>query len=257
MTGSSKLLAALTGKKKKKGKVPDPGFPEITGQHYLTTLVDIVTGLDADWYLEIGSRSGTSLAKIPCNFVAIDPEFQIANPVFQSARQMHFFQMTSDDFFADGFLGRAGITPDVAFIDGMHHFEYALRDFLNCEAAMGRDGVIILHDVCPSTAVMASRDMAELHALRPWTGDVWKVVLALLDHRPDLSVHILDAAKTGLCVVHGLDPANTILRDNLDAILAQYMDHDLGRMGPDTLYGRLPLEPAAGILDRIGAARKG
>jgi len=249
----SKLLGALTGRK---GKVimPDPGFPAITGQHYLDTLVDIVTTLKAEWYLEIGSRSGTSLARMPCNYLAIDPKFQIANPIFQDARMMHFFQMTSDDFFADGFLARAGINPDVAFIDGMHHFEFALRDFLNCEAAMGPDGVIVLHDACPSTNMMATRDLTELNAGRAWTGDVWKVVVALLDHRPDLKIHLLDAAKTGLCVVHGLDPSNTTLRDNLDAIIAQYVAQDLRKTGPETLYGRLPLEPADGATRHLAAA---
>lgn len=254
MTGLSTLFAALKTRKKKKGIIPDRGFPSVSGQHYLSTLVDIVTATRANWYIEIGSRSGTSLAKIPCNFVAIDPVFQISNPVFRDARMMHFFQMTSDDFFADGFLDRSGITPDVAFIDGMHHFEFALRDFLNCEAAMGPGGVIILHDVCPSTVAMADRSTAELDAGRAWTGDVWKVVPALLDHRPDLRIHLVDAAKTGLLVVHGLDPKNTVLRDNFDAICAQYMTLDLGTAGPDTLYGRLSLDPAATIARRLTRA---
>jgi hypothetical protein len=195
VTKSKSILSRLTGRAKTGAS--DPGFPEISGQPYLDTLEAIVTGLAADWYLEIGSRTGTSLTRIPCNFIAIDPVFQLQNASFRDARQMHFFQMTSDDFFATDFLQRNAIRPKAAFIDGMHHFEYALRDFANCEAVMDKDGVVLLHDVCPTTYGMASRDTTELEASRAWTGDVWKVVVALKDFRPDLEVHVLDCFKTG------------------------------------------------------------
>lgn len=251
----SKLSGSLFGRRQK-GLHRDPGFPEISGQGYLQTLVEIVTARQANWYLEIGSRSGTSLSKIGCNFIAIDPEFQIRNPVFQRAQKMHFFQMTSDEFFADDFLATTGITPDVAFIDGMHHFEFALRDFLNCEATMGPDGVIVLHDVCPSTAAMASRDLTELNAKRAWTGDVWKVVAALMDHRPDLEIHVLDAAKTGLCVIHGLNPDSRILRDNLPEIIAQYIDVDIGSVGPAWYYDRIAIQPSHGFAARLAVSPK-
>lgn len=255
MSLSSKILAALTGRKST-GPATDPGFPEIKGQGYLQTLAEIVSAMEAEWYLEIGSRSGTSLARIGCNFIAIDPEFKLSNPVFQAARKMHFFQMTSDAFFEDDFLASTGIRPDVAFVDGMHHFEFALRDFINCEAAMGPDGVVILHDVCPSTLAMASRDMDELHARRAWTGDVWKVVVALRDHRPDLQIHVLDAAKTGLCVIHGLNPQDRTLKDKLDEIIAHYVDADLGKLGPAWFYDRFTLTPAEGFAERLRATLK-
>jgi hypothetical protein len=228
----------------------DPGFPEVSGSPYLHVLSEVVSRSKAEWYLEIGSRTGQSLAHVGCNFIAIDPEFRISNPVFRNARQMHFFQMTSDDFFASGYLDGMSVTPDVAFIDGMHHFEYALRDFINCEASMAKDGTVILHDVCPSTFAMATRDMSELEARRPWTGDVWKVVVALLDHRPDLEVHVLDCYKTGLCIVRGLDPLNTKLQDNIEAIIAQYINLNLSDYGPESYFGRFKLASAQGFAAR-------
>jgi cyclopropane fatty-acyl-phospholipid synthase-like methyltransferase len=164
---------------------------------------------------------------------------------------MHFFQMESDDFFATGYLKKLGIQPDVAFIDGMHHFEYALRDFINCEASMTKNGTVMLHDVLPTTFSMATRAMSELEASRPWTGDVWKVVVALLDHRPDLELHVLDCYKTGLCAIRGLDPNNTTLHDNFDAILAMYIDMDLSDDGPESYFSRFPLEAARGFSDRV------
>ena len=73
--------------------------------------------------------------------MAVDPEFAVTADVFNSARQMHFMQQTSDAFFASGFLGKLGIVPDFAFIDGMHLFEFALRDFINVEKHATADTV--------------------------------------------------------------------------------------------------------------------
>ena len=44
-------------------------------------------------------------------------------------------QSTSDDFFArpDAAEVLGGVPLDLAFIDGMHQFEYALRDFMHLE----------------------------------------------------------------------------------------------------------------------------
>jgi len=237
--------------RRKRRETSEPGFPEIKGQHYIRTIAQICEKLGANWYLEIGSRTGDSLAAIPCNFVAIDPEFMLGNPVFQAARQMHFFQMTSDDFFADGFLARNGIRPDVAFVDGMHHFEFALRDFMNCEAAMSTNGAIILHDVCPTTHAMATRDFSQLEQKLPWTGDVWKVVAALREFRPDLDVSVLNTHKTGIAVIRGLDPSNRVIQNNYDAIVAKFLPLQLREYGVSTYYEQIGLVDAATYVDNL------
>ena len=45
-----------------------------------------------------------------------------------------------------------GKTLDLAFIDGMHHFEFALRDFINVEKYCSADSIILIHDVYPIDA---------------------------------------------------------------------------------------------------------
>ncbi|MCJ7934330.1 MAG: hypothetical protein MUW56_11995 [Chryseobacterium sp.] len=59
-------------------------------------------------YLEIGTRSGTSLYAVNCkNKIAIDPNFiipkleKLKRKVFdiKNGRKTHYFEMTSDDFF--------------------------------------------------------------------------------------------------------------------------------------------------------------
>ena len=234
--------------------VADPRFPKIEGRPYIEVLTALEKSLRADWYLEIGTRSGRSLSHITCNFVSIDPEFAIVAPVFNSARSMLFFQETSDDFFAGGFLGRNAIRPDLAFIDGMHLFEYVLRDFANCERSMGQGGAIALHDVCPTDVPMSSRDMTRLATNLPWTGDVWKFILILRAYRPDLTLDVLDAHKTGLAVVTNLDPANRVLQDNHDRIVAEYMDLDLETFGPGRFYEIAGLSSAGAFVAGLSSA---
>src|SRR5437762_7773387 len=83
-------------------------------------------------YVEIGVNTGTSLAlALPgTRVVGIDPKPRLRNPISRSTK---VFPLTSDTFFElwdlDEPLG--GRQVDLAFIDGMHLFEYALRDFAN------------------------------------------------------------------------------------------------------------------------------
>lgn len=206
----------------------EPGYPRNAGTHYLDVLDAAEAVLQPDLYLEIGSRSGTSLARRKCSFIGIDPEFCLATPVYNSGRQMHFMQMTSDDFFKSDFLGKLGLRPEMAFVDGMHLFEFALRDFINCERTMARDGVIFFHDVLPFNAAMTSRTYVPG---TPWTGDVWKTILALVETRPDLTVSVVGAAKTGLACVRGLKGSDASWGVGYDEIVSRYRDLDLGSYG--------------------------
>jgi hypothetical protein len=228
-------MKALFSKRKKADQV-QPGFTENNGTHYQRVLCDLEDALNANWYLEIGSRSGTSLADRKCSFVAIDPEFAVNAPVFNSAPQMHFMQQTSDDFFASDFLKNNNIVPDFAFIDGMHLFEYALRDFLNAEAAMAPNGVICLHDVLPTSMEMTTRDVGYLRHKLPWTGDVWKIIPVLAKYRPDLKLWPMNCHKTGLLAVSGLNPNDRTLSTAMDEILQTYQTLELADFGIDSFY---------------------
>jgi hypothetical protein len=56
-----------------------------------------------------------------------------------------------------------------------------------------------------------------------WTGDVWRLQLALQEFRPELTVRYLDCPPTGLVAISGLDPKNETLRANYDVIVARMM----------------------------------
>ena len=233
----------LFPKSPKSGYQVDAGFSDNSGMHYLDVIDRLETELSVDLYLEIGSRSGASIARRTCSFIAIDPEFAVTAPVFNSAELMLFFQQTSDAFFASGVLEALDQKPDLAFIDGMHLFEYALRDFIHCERSMGENGVVCFHDVAPFNHAMTTRDITYLNGSgMPWTGDVWKVMVALKEYRPDLTVELLSAQKTGLGVVSGLAPDNTVLADKLDTIVAKYTDITLKEFGVTAYFDQFPIK---------------
>jgi hypothetical protein len=172
-------------------------------------------------YLEIGVNDGRGLQRSRTRTIGVDPAFKI---VAELDCDLMLVKATSDDFFArENPIARfpEGVI-DFSFIDGLHIFEYALRDFMNAERLSGPNSVIILDDMLPRTVAEAARDR---HTLE-WTGDVFKVAQVLERYRPDLVVIPLDTTPTGLLLVLGADPASTVLKDNYDAILAEYVTQD-------------------------------
>ena len=186
-----------------------------------------------------------------CNFIAVDPEFKIKADVFNDASNMFFCQQTSDDFFKQNVLGKLSVKPGLTFIDGMHLFEFALRDFINAEKARNNDGVICFHDVCPFSYEMTTRDVSYLDQGLPWTGDVWKVIQVLLEYRPDLTVDVVNARKTGIGCVSGLDPKNQVLSDNYDEIMEKYQLLELESVGADSYFGKFELIDADEYIAKV------
>ena len=109
-------------------------------------------------------------------------------------------------------------TPiDLAFVDGLHLCEQALRDILNVEQHCRPEGVILVHDCLPISEATAARD----HTTMVWSGDVWRSILALRRHRPDLTITTIAADPTGVAVITGLDPAARMSAGEFDEIVAE------------------------------------
>ena len=159
-------------------------------------------------YLEIGIRTGNSMALSRARSIGVDPLFKIDKPIHCDVQ---LIKSTSDEFFArqDPLAHLHGVPVDLAFIDGMHLSEFALRDFINVEPFMAETGVVVIDDVLPRTGLEAARN----RKTEPWTGDVYKVIDILRRRRPDLVVLLVNTAPTGTAVVAGLDPGSTILKD--------------------------------------------
>jgi hypothetical protein len=188
-----------------------------------------------DWYLEIGSQTGRSLAKSQSPSIAVDPKFQIKYDIASNKPTLHLYQATSDDFFAADHLKTLKAKPSFSFLDGMHLFEYLLRDFINAEAAGKPTSVIALHDCCPFGHGMTTRDVDNMPR-GAWTGDVWKLIPILQEYRPDLTLQVLDCAPTGLVIVSDLKPKNRVLTDNYDKIVNHYRDLTLAEFGVERFF---------------------
>jgi hypothetical protein len=225
-------------KKKSNAYSIDDGFHQATGLHYLDVLDAVEARVSPKLYLEIGSRTGTSLARRKCSFIGVDPTFKIEAPVYNSSRQMHFMQMTSDAFFESGFLSALNLRPDMAFIDGLHLFEFALRDFMNCERVMKGEGLVFFHDVLPFNAAMTSRTYAPG---TPWTGDVWKTILAIVENRSDLRVDVISAAKTGLACVRGLKNDNAPWALTYEDLMSKYQSLDIATYGIENYLSKIKI----------------
>jgi hypothetical protein len=211
------------------------GFRAATGLPYVTFFEALHAQAAFDWYMEIGCRSGQIFSQAQGKTIAVDPFFQAARNVIGAKPALHVFQLTSDDFFADGFLQRNGVQLSVSFLDGMHLFEFLLRDFMNTEAHSRAEGVILMHDCSPYDHEMTARDYSGKLG-RPWTGDVWKLLPILQEHRPDLRVQVLDCGTTGLVAVSNLAPSNRVLHDRYDQIVRQYQDVTLAGFGVERFF---------------------
>ena len=220
-----------------------------TGRHYFEVLADLHLAYCPEWYLEVGVQTGKSLALSNANSVGVDPEFKVKQGFWDKQAELHLHEMTSDAFFESGILETLDCRFRLAFLDGMHLYEYLLRDFMNAERYMRPDGCIVLHDCLPSSENMAERDRSKVIG-RAWTGDVWKVVAILKEYRPDLTVRTLDAAPTGLVIVTGLDPQNRTLSDHYDEIITKYdaetdLAGYLSRLTVETANDRVSLWPSS------------
>lgn len=205
-------------------------------------------------YFEIGTKEGYSLARFGCDAVCVDPDFALSYDALQKRTRTHFYQQTSDAFFAENDIRdffRQGV--DVAFLDGLHLYEFLLRDFINTERSCHARSVIVMHDCLPLNERMAERtqrwDSSEPDEIHDWwTGDVWKVLLILAKYRPDLRIHCIDCPPTGLVVVTGLNPQDRRLAAQYQEIEAEFRCVELSDIGIPAIWNLFPTLDSVAIL---------
>ncbi len=191
-------------------------------------------------YVEIGISTGRSLTlALPGTVcVGVDPDPQVAFPLNGTTT---VYPETSDGFFAEHQLEQVlgGVPLDLAFIDGMHNFEFALRDFMNLEQAAHPTTTILIHDCLPKNEVHAARD----RQTEKWAGDIWRLVLLLRAWRPDLEVAVADSGPSGLGIVRALDPASNVLHDHYDEIVEHYLAIPYSALDDGTMREQLNCVP--------------
>jgi hypothetical protein len=205
---------------------------------YLPFLSAVHELLEPQRYLEIGVRHGDSLALASCRAVGIDPAFTLSSEL---DCDLALIRTTSDEYFArpDPLAATGGKPFDLAFIDGLHLFEFALRDFMHVEKHSSPRSVIVFDDVLPRTVDEAAR----VRHTAAWTGDVYPILAVFAKYRPDLIVIPVDTQPTGLLLVMGLDPDNSALADNYPAIIDEFRAADPQPVPAELLDRRIVVAP--------------
>jgi hypothetical protein len=215
----------------------------IPSPSYLEILSHLHSVLKPRTYLEIGTHQGASLQKAHCASLAIDPQICITDRIVGEKPVCLFFQMTSDQFFADfDPTLLLGAKIDIAFLDGMHLCEYLLRDFMHVEAYCRPNSIIAVHDAIPSNLTMAQR-VPTLGAA--WTGDVWKAILLLKRYRPELKLLCLDSPPTGLVLITNLNPQSRLLPERYFSLLEEVRDVSLGDFGIERYREEILVTPGS------------
>ena len=179
----------------------------------LQTLID---DRNARTYLEIGVSAGNTFLRIKARQkIAVDPKLKMSrtkrlrhlltNPCNHANR---YFEMTSDEFFRAqaAWLHENGL--DIAFVDGLHTYEQALRDVESCLRYLSPRGVIVMHDCDPPSEAAAWPAESRADAQRQnlpgandeWCGDTYKALVHLRSTRDDLEAFVIDC-DYGLGVV--------------------------------------------------------
>jgi Methyltransferase domain len=202
----------------------------LPGEDYFKILLRLHAHLRPRTYMEIGVFKGKSLrlADDRTCVIGVDPAPQLKRP---AGPNTIIFSQPSDEYFAEHDVRAelGGLPVDMALIDGMHQFEYALRDFMNLERICAPGSVILIHDCYPVDAASAARERSTVF----WTGDIWRLILILKKYRPELSVHTIATAPSGLGIVMNLDPTSAVLRQDFEAIVADARTVDYATIEAD------------------------
>jgi hypothetical protein len=212
-------------------------------------------------YFEIGVRTGRSLTLSRVPSVGVDPFYTVKAEL---DCDLHLVRTTSDEFFArtNPFAHFDQPVVDLAFIDGMHLAEFALRDFINTERYCQPASVIVIDDVLPRTVDEGGRGRRGTAADGgPWAGDVYKLIDVLRRHRPDLLVLELDTTPTGTLLVLLPDPGDTSLADAYDGLVTEIVVPDPQAVPDWALTRSRAVDPRtllqAPIWDTVREAREG
>lgn len=234
----------------------------IEGEPYIGFLGRLHDLLRPRSYFEIGTLHGDTLSLAKCASIAVDPQFKINQNIVGPKPFCLLFGKTSDRFFDDhNPTELLGHRIELAFLDGMHLFEFLLRDFINTEKYCRKNSVILLHDCLPPGFYMTTRRLSDPILKKSrfgpwWTGDVWKIVPVLRKYRPDLALTLFDCPPTGLVAISNLDPSNDILSSKYNEIINQHSNATIDRASYDSYWKSLTIESSKKYPDLESLATK-
>lgn len=164
---------------------------QLTENHWSARRINTLARQFPKWreYLEIGIFEGLTFANVNLRHrVGVDPQplFDLRYP----PRGCEVEVLTSDAYFAKI---AASVRFDVAFIDGLHTADQTYRDIIHVFAHLNH-GPVLIDDTVPLDEISAISDQKESYRVRAaagldgrqWHGDVWRIVILLDRHHPEL-----------------------------------------------------------------------
>lgn len=164
---------------------PDPARPGVKRIGRAQVMRRLLAHYEEPRYLEIGVCQGRTFDRVHAPVkVAVDPEFRFDQDAPERrVPGTSYHEITSDEYF--GTVVEPGTQFDVIYLDGLHTVEQTLRDLLNALPYLQPQGVLVVDDVRPPTALAAIRDRQEFFDVRreagrddekAWMGDVYRLV---------------------------------------------------------------------------------
>jgi hypothetical protein len=151
-------------------------------------------GYDEARYLEIGVDKNLVFNSIPVplkNKIGVDP----LNGGTHRMTSDNFFKINKDKFH-------------VIFLDGDHNYKQVKIDLINSIKVLHINGILFLHDVLPRSEL----EQAIPQQIDIWTGDVWKLVLEIIENSKNLEIFIANIDR-GVCMIK---PKNNIFFGNTE-----------------------------------------
>lgn len=162
-------------------------------------------------YLEIGVWNGENFRNVNIEEkYSVDPD--------PKTKPTH--RMTSDQFF------KTNIKKfDIIFVDGLHHANQVYRDILNGLEVLKPNGVILCHDMNPTTEEM----QIVPRQTNVWTGDCWKSFVRLRsENKGDLEMFVIDT-DFGIGVIRKTKTVNEEKRLDLNGQTLNYQNLENNR----------------------------
>jgi hypothetical protein len=193
---------------------------QLEGANYKTVLNEVHLTLRPKRYLEIGVETGASLslAKEGCFAIGVDPDPRI---ICDLRAWTQIYKMTSEQFFAT----YSGEPFDLIFIDGLHQFKAVAQDFIGAEKLTHSNTLMLFHDPIPLTKETSQPEFTRGF----WTGDVWKLIPALIEARPDLKVKTMPCSPSGITFVSGFSTPKGLSKE----IIKKYDKKDFSWINAD------------------------
>jgi hypothetical protein len=149
----------------------------VSRKEVIQRVVDILGG---QRYLEIGVDEGACFCAISASEkIGVDPVPAVPLVIAETTKPgVHYFALTSDQFFEKAAPEALAGGVDVVFIDGLHTYQQAYKDCINALEYLNQGGVILLHDCLPTAEEEARAAGSYEDAKRINRGSNWNYKVA-------------------------------------------------------------------------------